>query len=469
VGDLDGDGLPDVLVDSYLGTEDDSTDTIIAKRGINGTHLWEESITGDDANIEAEVVGDLDGDGLPDVLVQSSAGPYGNVTAAVIAKRGNDGTHLWEESLSGDWVSISANVVSDLDGDGLPDVLVEIYVEDTDTETLIAKKGSDGTHLWEEFAPPGHFNLIDARVVGDLDGDGLSDVLVRIDTGPLDNETSTLIAKVGINGTHLWEESVTGYDASISWHEAVRDLDGDGLPDVLVSSRVGPYGNKTYAVIAKKMSDGTHLWEESVSGSGAYTDIEVEVVGDLDGDGLPDVLVYSNVGSYESQTFTVIAKKGSNGTHLWEESVSGGDTYTNIQAEGVVADFDGDGLPDVLVQSLTGSAESQTYTAIGKKGSDGTHLWEAESNEEILFASWEGEGDEDDELVFRDLDGDGKADALIRISNQVCAVSVGEEAPPPPPSLPAAVPSVTRWGIVGMIAAFGLLLALMARRRLAAR
>jgi predicted lipoprotein with Yx(FWY)xxD motif len=465
VGDLDGDGLPDVLVNSYVGPEDNITATVIAKKGSDGTHLWEESISGDYAYIYAEVVGDLDGDGLPDVLVNSGVGPYDNATSTLIAKKGSDGTHLWEESISGYEAGIDAEVVADLDGDGLPDVMVNSGVgpDDNVTSTVIAKKGSNGNHLWEE-SISGYEAGIDAEVVADLDGDGLPDVLVRSCVGTFDNQTATVIAKKGSNGTHLWEEPINGYDAIINY-EVVADLDDDGVPDVLVSSSVGPYSNRTYTVIAEKGSDGTHLWEESVSGSGAYNDISAEVVADLDGDGLPDVLVHNNVGSSASQTFTVIAKKGSDGTHLWEESVSGNGAYTDIQAEGVAADFDGDGLPDVLVQSSANSGGSQTYTAIGKKGSDGTHLWEAASNEVISFPRSQ---DEDREPLFYDLNGDGKADALIRISNQVCAVSVGEEAPPPAPSLPAVVPSVTQWGTIGMIAAFGLILALMARRRLVA-
>ena len=172
-----------------------------------------------------------------------------------------------------------------------------------------------------------------------------------------------------------------------------------------------------------QINEGQALWQEPTAGNEVV--VSVELVDDLDGDGLPDVLVRSREGPPDNQTQTVIAKKGSDGTHLWEESVTG--DSPDIEAEMVAADFDGDGLPDVLVQSSVRLEGNWTYATIGKKGSDGTHLWEAESNERISFPE---EGDEGGEPVFRDLNGDGKADALLWISNQVCALSVGVEHPP---------------------------------------
>ena len=132
-GDLDGDGKDDVLVqmssterDKASGTST-TTATVIAKRGYDGEPLWEESVTGTELFLFVLPAGDLDGDDQADVLVQ--IGGYNETTrdktATVIAKRGHNGEHLWEESVTGmDLFALSA---SDLNGDEIADVLLGSY------------------------------------------------------------------------------------------------------------------------------------------------------------------------------------------------------------------------------------------------------------------------------------------------------------------------------------------------------
>ena len=118
--------------------------------------LWEES---EDMNLTwAWIIGDLDGDGSDDVLVQLYKYDYTTDTRTekVIAKKGSDGTHLWEESIKTtypDYGGIYAMPAGDLDGDGLNDMLVSVYKYDYTTGaytyTVIAKRGFDGNHIWE--------------------------------------------------------------------------------------------------------------------------------------------------------------------------------------------------------------------------------------------------------------------------------------------------------------------------------
>ena len=406
-GDLDGDGLDDVLIGQhkYDAVTDTGTGKVIAKRGFDGKHLWEESVsvTNGDCGIRGRPAGDLDGDGLDDVLVAQYK--YDAVTdtetGKVIAKRGFDGKHLWEESVSvtnGD-CGIRGRPAGDLDGDGLDDVLVAQYkydaVTDTETGKVIAKQGLDGEHLWEESVNVTNGSCkIHGEPAGDLDGDGLDDVLVgqfKYDS-VTDTETEKVIAKCGLDGKHLWEESVsvTNGSCGILGYPA-GDLDGDGLDDVLVGQHkydaVADTG--TGKVIAKRGFDGKHLWEESVSVTNGGCGIHGDPAGDLDGDGLDDVLVmqikYDAV--TDTETVKVIAKRGFDGKHLWEESVSVTNGYCEIHGR-PAGDLDGDGLDDVLVGQHKYDAVTDTRTGkvIAKRGFDGKHLWEAISDAHIWIA-----------------------------------------------------------------------------------
>ncbi|MEA1944885.1 MAG: hypothetical protein U9N07_06095, partial [Euryarchaeota archaeon] len=407
VPDLDCDDKADVLVSIYEYDPDTDTYTytVIAKRGKDGTHLWEESVSGTYAYLYADLVPDLDCDGKPDFLVHQRTCTDGRCTYTVIAKKGSNGTHLWEESVTGTYAYIYAYPVPDLDCDDKADVLVSIHRYDPDTDTytytVIAKRGKDGTHLWEESVTGKNVYLY-ADLVPDLDCDGKPDFLVHQRTCTDGRCTYTVIAKKGSNGTHLWEESVTGTYAYI-YAYPVPDLDCDDKADVLVSiHRYDPDTDTyTYTVIAKRGKDGTHLWEESVTGKNVY--LYADLVPDLDCDGKPDFLVHQRTCTDGRCTYTVIAKKGSNGTHLWEESVTG--TYAYIYAY-PVPDLDCDDKADVLVSIYEYDPDTDTTksTIIAKRGKDGKHLWEESVSGTYTYM---------DAIPIKDMDCDDKPDILV--------------------------------------------------------
>ena len=436
-GDLDGDGLGDVIVCQHERDTATFVTTwkVIAKKGKDGTHLWEESISGIASYMWAAPVGDLDGDGLYDVVVfhWELDVAAGTTTATAIAKKGKVGTHLWEESVSAPQCAIQPIAALDLDGDGLNDIIVKQWeynpATDIRTAKVIAKKGNNGTHLWEESVSASGGLSCEMWAVGatDLDGDGLNDVTVwqyKYDA-PTDIGTAKVIAKKGKVWTHLWEESVSATGKCNCYMSAVcaGNLDGDGLGDVIVLQwKYDESTNiRTAKVIAKKGNNGHHLWEESVSATGKQYNCSIAAsfcAGDLDGDGLVDVAV--NQWKYDSSTdrttAKVIAKKGNNGTHLWEESKTTSGERTCNMAVFWAGDLDSDGFSDVIVRQRECTPYpdmvTTTATAIAKKGKDGTHFWEAQSDEWI----WVGAG-------RHDLNGDGRDDALIGTSSEMYAIT----------------------------------------------
>ncbi len=425
VSDLDGDGNADVLVHTrqYDPATDIDTMSIIAKKGIDGMQLWVETVTATGENnctIFPLPSGDLDGDGLNDVIIAENIYDAGAETAKVIAKKGIDGTQLWEETVTASGknnCAILAFPMGDLDGDELTDVIVSESKYDETTNTtvasVIAKQGSNGTHMWEESVnATGKDNCgMDALPAGDLDGDELADVIVIESKYDGITETVRVIAKQGSNGTHMWEESVNATGKENCGMDAlpVGDLDGDELADVIVTeSKYDEMTNTTMArVIAKQGSNGTHLWEESVNATGKENcDLDVEWAGNLDGDGLNDVIVTESKYDGTTETASVIAKKGSNGSHLWEESVNAaGKDICDIFAVSA-GDLDGDGLDDVIVSEFIGDEMTVMMIdrIIAKKGNTGAQMWE-ESVTGMALAIYA--------LPIGDLDGDGLNDVIV--------------------------------------------------------
>ena len=430
MGDLDGDGIVDLLVQvtEHDWEEETPASTIIAMNGSDGAYLWEESFSGSNVGVQGWTLGDLDGDGLVDVLIQTMERDWetGTGTSSLIARKGSNGAHLWEQSLSGSAAWISVNGVEDLNGDNMADVFLQILERDPETGTGIctqlAKSGSDGMLLWEEsFSGPSTWSQ--GYLVQDVDGDGLADVLVQIvEHDPeTDTSTSTLLAQKGEDGSHLWEESFSGEFGTWVQVYPAEDMNGDGSADVLVQiteqSREFEVG--TSRLIARSGSDGTPLWEELFGSSHAWA----RQAGDLDGDGLGDILVQVTQSDWRAtHTSSVIAMTGNDGTFLWEESFSEGEMLTQVDP---IGDFDGDGLTDCLITTSPYNVwfewfEEHTPEHLSmmmiKKGTNGTNLCTVESNGYI-------------QACWGDLDGDGATDLLLETPTEVHAMKFSTEPP----------------------------------------
>jgi hypothetical protein len=427
VGDLNGDGLSDILVHSELGPTSNTTAELIAKIGGNGTHLWIESLTGDSAVITVQAVDDFDGDGLPDVLTRSQVGVLGDRWHAITAIKGNNGTHLWREAVTGQDAYSQVEEVGDLNNDSIPDVLLftEVGPDSAKIINWMSVKGSDGTHFWQH-SKTGNGTNVWANNVGDVDGDSKPDFLLTTRVNEVgDSRTAQAIMKSGNDGTNLWQTGLgTGTD-SLFWLEDIGDLNGDGLADVLVGYRVGLPSAKYVNMWAKRGYDGYNFWYEIIS-YGEQAEIWATIVDDLDGDGNKDALVRLREGPDSNRTIELIARRGSGGTDFWQQSITGADV--GMWGRGV-DDIDGDGKTDVLVTQSSMTAFGMLYQIIAKQGYSGTQLWVAESDPGISLAYHQTSGSMDGP-VDNDLDGDGKAEIVLYIDGEIRGVGI--DIPPPP-------------------------------------
>ncbi len=288
IGDLTGDGVPDLVVgalrDEVMGSPDNSG-TVALFRG-RDRMLPEPTpsaarpglAANDSFGAAVGVIGDLTGDMVPELFVfATSADDFGRDVGATYTLDGRlDRAPVRLElpgAPSGFEAGRGADLVGDLDGDGRADLVVGAPRDNS--ETLGSATGSallylgtatgfarDPALVWREF--PGHaandlFGHAVARA-GDFDGDGLDDVAVvaRNDDRPanfaaadfdVDASCTGLPAANDVGAVHVFRGNnglpatrpafvffgVEGGDVI----EAVLggfDYDGDGLDDLVVGS-----------------------------------------------------------------------------------------------------------------------------------------------------------------------------------------------------------------------------------------
>jgi len=177
-GDVDGDSYPDVLVGephfSNPGVDDGRA---LLYSGRDGSLIREIDGVGDDRRFGSLVRGgsDFDGDGIPDCLVgNDAAGLTPSYLFVYSGATGNEITR-WSANPFGTW-DRKAAIAGDLDRDGVADVLLAA-APDGFVHVISGRTWTDLYRL--PFAA-------DAIVgQGDVNGDGTLDVLVSVDTdGP---------------------------------------------------------------------------------------------------------------------------------------------------------------------------------------------------------------------------------------------------------------------------------------------
>ncbi len=291
VADMDGDGDTDFLfgpnaqgnwyVLRNLGDEFDDTEA--------GKQPWATGAFGEYATAESRVrVADMTGDGLPDVLL----GPKSSGEWSLLRNTGSslvkDADHIWASNAYGDWYTANDRIfLQDMDGDGLTDVLIgpksngNWYVL-RNTGSSLVDEGLWATGEYGEF----HDNT-DRINVADLNGDNLPDVLM----GPRSDGDWFVLLNTGKG---FIDDGVWAVDAYGDWYDdtgpsktRVVDMDDDGLNDVVL----GP-NEHGYWYILK--NTGTSLVAYSSLGTG-YPEFSGEPArvnfGDLTGDGFPEVLL----------------------------------------------------------------------------------------------------------------------------------------------------------------------------------
>ncbi len=268
------------------------------------------------------LIADFDNDGKNDIAMLSSAG-------FLYAWSGATGEKLWkpvEVSNSG----VASLVGDDINNDGIPDIIAVadfslIYIIDGQSGNIIRREILGGV-------------LETTPVVCDLDGDGKKDVVVVAEDGTV----------------HFMY--APGFDSNYSKYSEFIDGPIYASPVILSRKDFSPfvvianYDSKVYFIDGKTRTKKTvNLLEAS---SKPHLVAAAPAIGDINGDGIDEVIVQSNVPQYVSAIDT------SKFSVMWTYFVEPVPTsILRFNASPIVGDFNGDKIADVAIVSANGSIQ----------------------------------------------------------------------------------------------------------------
>ncbi len=432
-GDINGDGLVDVM---FASVNDNSTGGRVyvvygktSNTAVEASELLAGStkgfvLTGPNAGqslmgASISAAGDVNGDGYADLIFGTpgfdattgiDAGAayvvFGKAENANIAMTalGSDG-FLINGATTSDYAGFSVSNAGDVNGDGLSDVIVGarnstsfagrsyvVFGKDTQTTVQLSALGANGFAINGQFASD--YSGYTVSSAGDVNGDGLADLAVY---APLSDPAAGIDA--GRHYVVFGKTSITAVDLS-----AVAA------------------GSSGFVINGEMAGDGT------ISMSGVVSRTRVSSAGDVNGDGLSDLIVGALnsdplAGADAGRSYVVYGQTGTIAINLSAvangvggfaiNGQSAGDTAGTVSAAG---DINGDGFADLLVGSrfadtATGTDAGKSYVVFGGERFASTvdYLGDATANNQTgtTVAETFAAGDGDDTLT-----GGGGADVM---------------------------------------------------------
>ena len=315
-GDLNADGYDDFIVGANLNDEA-GTNAGAAYVYFGGATLddvadleMKGQAAGDEYGRSVAGGGDLDADGLPDLIVGA---PFNGdfIGRVYLYSNANTGTGLASWGTVGeaasDFMGIASAYVGDFNGDGYEDLAVGAFANDTG--------GNDAGAAYVFFGGPGADNVPDLTLVGqaaddrfgraisgvgDLNGDGYDDLAV----GAYLNDASGDAAGAAYvffgaaapdsipDLTLIGEAAGDYFGVSVS---GTGDLNGDGYDDLAVGAYLndasGDAAGAAYVFFGAAAPDSIPDLTLIGEAAGDYFGVSVSGTGDLNGDGYDDLAV----------------------------------------------------------------------------------------------------------------------------------------------------------------------------------
>jgi hypothetical protein len=335
-GDLNGDGKPDLVCGNG------SQQAVVYTNAGNGTFNYSATYNLGN-NAKSVAIADVNGDGKPDLIFACNSGVvvFTNLGGGIFVSNATYATGEVPESEVQDSDFVYA---TDVDGDGKPDI---ISANDDGTITVLINNGSGAFFTVDSI----HANWYGQQqnggniAIADINGDGRPDLIV-----PFNYPFGLTVYTQAPFGGGIFSSNAF-YNADMGQYGpyvvAAADFNNDGRMDIATGN------NDSTETVFANTGNGVLVPSQVIPQANSLLDL---LALDVDGDGNTDLLaVVDNYPSYELLT---------------EFNTGGGSFLTNsLNTNGfintllpntsaiygiAVADFNGDGKPDVVLASYNG-------------------------------------------------------------------------------------------------------------------